>query len=58
MSRVDEVIDRLRRLQEEIDGEVGQIRSDYPSVDFDAGFEWSVPLQPSRPTTRNADDPA
>jgi len=44
---VDQVIEQLRRLQEEVDGEVGHIRSSYPDVDFEAGFEWSVPLQPS-----------
>ena len=55
MSRVDDLMEQLRRLQDEVDGELGVIRCSYPDVDFEAGFEWSVPLQPARPTRHDAD---
>ncbi len=48
MSEVQAVIDALKRLQAEAEGEIGHIRSTYPAVDFEAGFEWLVPLQPVR----------
>lgn len=55
MGRADELIEDLERLQAEVDYRLGFIRSDHPDIAFEAGLEWSVPLQPSCPVDSAGD---